>query len=390
MKYNFNQVVDRRGTYCTQWDYARDRFGHDDVLPFSISDMDFPLPEEMVKYLEDDLKSGIYGYTRWRNPELLASISNWYQRQYQTEINEDTIMYSPTVIFTLAEMMRLKSEKNDGVLLFNPSYDAFFGLIRENERQLVTSELLKKENYYEIDRDDFEAKIKKVKILILCSPHNPVGKVWTAEELAYIIKICKENNVFIISDEIHMDMCFTKPFIPLISIAREYQYAKNMVIATSATKSFNFPALLFSYVIIEDKELYQQFEVKLKYANGLSSCTRLGMKATMYVYNHLDQWLVELKNYIYENYQIVKQFMSENGLKVNVSELEGTYLLWLDVSKYDSAKLIDIMYNQTKVGIMSGDVYGTEGYLRINIGCPKVKLIKGLERFKAAIDILSE
>ncbi len=386
MNYRFDENTDRRGTYCTQWDYISDRFGSDDVLPFSISDMDFSLPKDMVDYLKENLTNGVYGYTRWKNEYLLDAIKSWYLRRFNLEIKETNIAYSPTVIFSISMLLDILSNENDKVMTFIPAYDAFFKLIEDNKRTLIKSNMILENKKYVIDKEDFSKKIKSCSIFLLCSPYNPLGKLWDEDELEYIISECKKNNVKIISDEIHMDISFEKKHIPLIKIGRKLNYSNNIIIVTSATKSFNFPGLLFSYLISDNEELINIFIEDLKQKKGLSSCTILGMHATAYVYNNLEGWLEELNDYIYENFKYVKEQLKDYPIKIN--EFDGTYLLWLDVSHYNIEKLIDIMYKETKVGFMSGEVYGMDNYLRINIGCSKFKLEEGLKRFKKALEIL--
>ncbi len=386
MNYDFDKNVDRKGTYCTQWDYIADRFGSDDVLPFSISDMDFSLPKDMVDYLKENLTNGVYGYTRWRNEYLLSAIKSWYFKRFNLEIKEMNIAYSPTVIFSISMLLDILSNENDKVMTFIPAYDAFFKLIEDNNRVLVKSNMVLEGKKYVIDKEDFSSKIKNCSIFLLCSPYNPLGKLWDEEELEYIISECKKNNVKIISDEIHMDVSFKKRHIPLIKIGRKLNYSNNIIIVTSATKSFNFPGLLFSYLISDNEDLVNRFIEDLKQKKGLSSCTILGMHATAYAYNNLENWLEELNKYIYVNYKYVKDSLKDYPIKIN--EFDGTYLLWLDVSYYDIEKLIDVMYKQTKVGFMSGEVYGMDNHLRINIGCSKFKLEEGIKRFKKALEIL--
>lgn len=383
MKYNFDKVTDRTNTYCTQWDYTVDRFGEEGILPFSISDTDFALPEDFVNHLNTTLSNGIYGYTRWRHDDFTNSVVGWYQKRFSYEVENKWIVYSPTVIYSLAELIRLTSEINEKIMLFTPAYDAFFNVVKENDRELVTSDLVIENTTYVINKLDFEEKIKDCKVLVMCSPHNPVGKVWNLEELEYVINICKENNVFLISDEIHMDITFKKKHIPILKVS-EYD---NMAIITSATKTFNFPSLMFSYNIIRNDIIREKFEVKLKQANGLSSCTIPGLYATMYVYNHLDTYLDEMNDYIYENYLYVKEYIKTNDLKLEINDFEATYLLWIDASHYSEkmSELADAMYHQEKVGVMLGDVYGCKNYLRINIGCPRSKLQDGMDRLNRAI-----
>lgn len=386
---NFDKKVHRKGTYCTQWDYTADRFGRDDVLPFSISDMDFELPESTSRVLMKSISKGVFGYTRWRHDDFKNCVTGWFHRRFDYNLNPEYITYSPTVIYSLAELLRMKSKE---VLLFTPAYDAFFGVLKENDCSPHISQLQIINNRFEINKPEFEKLIKNVDTLLFCSPHNPVGKIFSNDELEYIVSKCIENNVFIISDEIHMDVSFGKAHIPLLKVAEDFNYQHNCAIITSATKSFNFPGLLFSYILVPDSELKNNFEISLKVKNGLSSCTTLGLLATMDVYTNGDQWLDELNRYLYKNYQYALGFITANMPKMKIYEFDGTYLLWVDSRQYSDKfeQLIDIMYNQTSVGIMDGSVYGMEKFLRINIGCQRSKLEEGLKRFKLAVDILED
>ena len=207
-KMKFDEVKDRRGTYCTQWDYVKDRFGKDDLLPFTISDMDLESPKEIVDALIKRINHRIFGYSRWNHDDFKNSIEGWYNRRFNFQIDKEWIVYSPSVIYAVSKFIEMKSEKGDGVLINTPGYDGFFKVIEDNDRKLLTSSLKKVKNSYEIDFDDFELKCREAKIFLLCSPHNPTGKVWTEEELKRMIEICKKYNVFIISDEIHMDIIY--------------------------------------------------------------------------------------------------------------------------------------------------------------------------------------
>lgn len=386
---DFDTVVDRKNSFSTQWDYTADRFGRDDVLPFSISDMDFKLPDSTIKVLQESVASGVFGYTRWRHDQFKSSVISWYQRRLDYKLDANYITYSPTVIYSLAELLRMKSKS---VLIFTPAYDAFFGVLKENNCEIYTNELKVVDNRFTLDKELLEQTIINVDTLLFCSPHNPVGKIFTNEELEYIVSLCKKHNVFIISDEIHMDVSFGKKHIPILKVAEALDYLDKCVIVTSATKSFNFPGLLFSYALIPDQSLKADFEHSLKAKNGLSSCTTLGLLATIDVYNNGEQWLDQLNNYLFENYKYAKQYINDNIPKMKIYEFDGTYLLWIDSQYYERQfdQLLSVMYNQTKVGIMDGRVYGIPNFLRINIGCPRSKLEEGLRRFKDAVEIIDK
>lgn len=238
------------------------------------------------------INNGIYGYTRWRHSDLLTSITSWYDKRFNTAINSTDIIYSPSVLYSISTLVKLKSNVGDKVMFFTPAYDAFFNTISYNERVIVEEKLELVDNEFVINFKSFEENIKDCAILLFCSPHNPVGKVWSLEELEKISEICKRNNVFIISDEIHMDVVFKKKHIPFIKVDNE------VAIVTSPTKTFIFPGFIFSYAIISDKSLKERFEFQLKQADGLSSCSIPGLHATMYAYNHLGDYVDEMNDYI--------------------------------------------------------------------------------------------
>lgn len=386
----FDKKIDRYNTYCTQWDYTKDRFGNEDVIPFSISDMDFEVPSSTKKVLQERLEHGIFGYTRWNHSDLHDAVVNWYQKRFDYQLNPNYITYSPTVIYSLAELLRIKCI-NKKVLVITPGYDGFWGVCSENNLELITSDLEVIDSKYQINHDDFKAKVKLCDVLLFCSPHNPVGKVYSQSELEFIVNCCKENDTFIISDEIHMDITFEKQHIPMLKVAQTLNYENNTCIITSASKSFNFPGLLFSYALIADHGLKSQFEVSLKQKNGLSSCTVLGLAATMDVYNNGDQWLDELNQYVYDNYQFVKNSFQAANLKLVINQFDATYLLWIDASYYQKnfEELKQVLYNKYKIGIMDGNVYKMDYHLRINIGCSRQKLELGVNGLIAAIKEIS-
>ena len=207
---NFDAIVNRKGTYCTQWDYIKDRFGTDDLLPFTISDMDFEVPKEIIDSVISRVNHKVFGYSRWNNDDFKDSIKLWYNKRFNFSINKEWILYSPNVMYSVSNLIRMKSKMWDNVLILTPVYDGFFKTIKANNRNIISSSLKKSDSKYEVDFNDFEEKCKISKVFVFCSPHNPVGKVWDIEELKKIIDICKKYNVYIISDEIHMDIVYNK------------------------------------------------------------------------------------------------------------------------------------------------------------------------------------
>lgn len=383
----FDEVKDRRGTYCTQWDYVKDRFGKDDLLPFTISDMDLESPKEIVDALIKRINHKIFGYSRWNHDDFKNSIEGWYNKRFDFQINKEWIVYSPSVIYAISKFIEMKSEKGDGVLINTPGYDGFFKVIIDNDRKLLTSSLKKVENSYEIDFDDFELKCKEAKIFLLCSPHNPTGKVWTEKELKKMIEICKKYNVFIISDEIHMDIIYKGKHHPVLSQAGDY--IENIVLCTSASKTFNIPALCGSYLFITNQKDRDEFLRILKNRDALSSPSILAVIATITAYNKCEYWVNELVKYTESNIKYVKEYLEKNIPSLKCEVPQGSYFAWIDFSKLGISNeefqknLIDI----GGIAIMPGLTYGEEGryFIRLNVGCSIKKVEEGLQRIEKTV-----
>lgn len=389
---NFDEIKDRRGTYCTQWDYVKDRFGKEGLLPFTISDMDLESPEEIAEALVKRINHKIFGYSRWNHDDFKNSIESWYKKRFSCEIDKDWIVYSPSVIYAVSKFVEMKSEKGDGVLINTPGYDGFFKMILGNERRIISSPLKNINGKYEIDFEDFEKKCREAKIFLLCSPHNPVGKVWTEKELAKIIEICKKNNVFIISDEIHMDIVYNKKHIPIVSLGKDY--LENIVLCTSASKTFNIPAFTGSYLFIPSEKNREDFLKILKERDALSSPSILAVIATMTAYNECGYWVDELIKYTENNIKFVKEYLEKNIPELFCEIPDGSYFAWIDFSKLGISSeefqryLIDI----GEVAVMPGLTYGEEGryFLRLNVACSIKKVKDGLERIKKSVDYIRE
>lgn len=389
---NFDEIKDRRGTYCTQWDYVKDRFGKEGLLPFTISDMDLESPEEIAEALVKRINHKIFGYSRWNHDDFKNSIENWYKKRFSCEINKDWIVYSPSVIYAASKFIEMKSEKGDGVLINTPGYDGFFKMILGNERKIISSPLKNINGKYEIDFEDFEKKCREAKIFLLCSPHNPVGKVWTEEELTKIIEICKKNNVFIISDEIHMDIVYNKKHIPIVSLGKDY--LENIVLCTSASKTFNIPAFTGSYLFIPSEKNREDFLKILKERDALSSPSILAVIATMTAYNECGYWVDELIKYTENNIKFVKEYLEKNISELFCEIPDGSYFAWIDFSKLgiSSEEFQKYLIDIGEVAVMPGLTYGEEGryFLRLNVACSIKKVKDGLERIKKSVDYIKE
>ncbi|MCE4049787.1 MULTISPECIES: MalY/PatB family protein [Bacillaceae] len=394
MTYSFDRITKRTGTYCTQWDYIEDRFGEADLLPFSISDTDFQTPQEVSKALSRRLEHGIFGYTRWNHQEFKEAVQKWYRERFSAEPQQDWIVYSPSVIYTIAKLIHVLTDDEDHVVIQTPAYDAFFKMITDNNRRISANPLVVKDGKYHIDFADLENRLahNKAKVLLLCSPHNPTGRVWTENELEQIINLCRKYHVFIISDEIHMDIVLQpNKHTPIISKATALE---NVCICTSASKTFNIPGLIGSYAIIPSEHIRDEFLLTLKNRDGLSSTSILGLTATIEAYQSCGSWVDQLNDYIKNNMLFIQAYLEKQQLGATLQIPEATYLAWINIENmpYTPKQVQHALIHEGKVAIMAGDTYGAEGrsFLRLNAGCPQSKLADGLARFTQAINFLKK
>lgn len=383
----FDEPINRKGTQCTQWDYVEDRFGEKNLLPFTISDTDFKVPAAVEAALIKRMQHPVFGYTRWNHNEFKQAVCKWYSERFNSMIKSDWLVYSPSVMYSVKQLVTLLSEPGDGIIVQTPAYDAFYKMIKENKRKIVPNALIYDAKSYRIDFEELTRLMAQPenKVLLLCSPHNPTGRVWQKDELQRIIELAKTHDVFIISDEIHMDIVRKgQRHQPIIDLLQE-----NVALVTSGSKTFNFPGLIYSYGIIPDPKLRERFLTQLKEADGLSSTSIFGMIATIAAYDNESKWVDQLNDYLDGNFAYVIAYLQEHHPELVVTKSEATYLMWIDCTALGltMAELQQRMIRKGKVAIMSGEIYGKEGrnFLRLNIGCSREKLIDGLKRFTLSL-----
>ncbi|HCM9253686.1 TPA: pyridoxal phosphate-dependent aminotransferase [Enterobacter cloacae subsp. dissolvens] len=388
--FDFSTVVDRHGTWCTQWDYVADRFGTADLLPFTISDMDFATAPCIIEALHQRIDHGVFGYSRWKNDEFLAAVSHWFRQRFNSRIETETVVYGPSVIYIVSELIRLWSMPGDGVVVHTPAYDAFYKAIEGNARHVVPVAMEKQGTGWQGNMAALEAALAKPenKILLLCSPQNPTGKVWTREELTHMAELCARYNVAVISDEIHMDMVWgDHRHTPWNTVARG-----KWALLTSGSKSFNIPALTGAYGLIGDEESRNAYLGALKGRDGLSSPSVLALTAHIAAYQQGEPWLAALREYLEENLKFIAREMNSAFPTLNWTPPEATYLAWIDLRplNIDDRALQKVLIEQQKVAIMPGYTYGNEGngFIRLNAGCPHSKLEQGVQRLIAGINTL--
>lgn len=384
--FDFSTRIDRKGTWCTQWDFIQDRFGRGDLLPFTISDMDFKTAPCILTALEQRLQHGVFGYTRWNVPEFTSAIANWFSHLFSCHVNTDHIAYTPSVIYAVAQFIQLWSKPGDGVIVHTPCYDAFPKTILANSRQVAPAPLIKQGNHFVLDREQFKILTQnpKNRILLLCNPHNPTGKAWTQDELNFMATCCQENDIAVISDEIHMDLVWHKTHLPWLKT----QYPKSVLIS-SASKSFNTAALNGAYVIVPDEKKRAEYLHLLKERDALSSPAVFALIAHISAYNQGIDWLLALKHYLRDNLHYLEETLNGAFPTLNWAIPESTYLAWIDLTPLhlDEDKLQHDLIHQQKVAIMSGRTYGKEGrgFIRLNVGCPREKLEHGVNALINAI-----
>lgn len=388
MKYDFNKITDRRGTNAVKLDLAVARGKPADVLSLWVADMDFPTAPEILAALHKKVDHGIFGYSA-PDAAFFDAVKKWQKEEHDFEVDSKWIVTTPGVVFAISCAIKAFTDEGDSVLIQTPVYYPFKNMIVQNNRHLVTSSLFEKDGKWQIDFNDFEDKIIKndVKLFILCSPHNPVSRVWTREELLRLSEICLRHNVLVFSDEIHNDFVYA-PNKHTVYSTLSKEAAWNSVVATSASKTFNLAGLQFSLNFIQNPDLKKRFHDE-RNKTGYDEPSLMGLIATQAAYEHGKEWLSALKQHLGANREFVRSFLKNNLPKVRLIEPEGTYLLWLDFSAYGytDSELDDIIVNKAKLWLDRGTMFGKEGefYQRINIATPQPLLKEALERLQRVL-----
>lgn len=381
MSYEFDAVINRRGTNSLKWDFCSERGKPADLLPMWVADMDFPAPPEVLEAINKAVSHGIFGYTDVKQAYYDA-LSNWISRRYSFSFEKCDVLKTPGVVFALALAVKAFTEIGDGVLIQTPVYYPFYEVICDNNRKVVANPLIYQNGTYSIDFADFERKIIEtdVTLFVLCSPHNPIGRVWTRAELARLNTICKAHGVQVVSDEIHCDFVWDGHEHTCFGLLDE-----NAIIATAPSKTFNLAGLQVANILIKNANRRGKMKRELD-KSGYSQLSTLGLVAAQSAYESGAQWLAELKAYLAENIRYTKEFIATNLPKIKLVETQGTYLLWMDFSAYGLSQAdLDLrVTNGAKLWLDGGTMFGEdgEGFQRMNIACPRSILTQALSQLR--------
>ncbi len=382
MAYNFDEIIDRKNTNSLKYDFAVERGKPAGVQPLWVADMDLRVPPQVSDALVRASQHGIFGYSDVKG-DYFAPLSHWLDESFHWKVKSEWLVRTPGVVFAITTAIRSFTAKGDSVLIQRPVYYPFSLTIESNGRQLVNSPLVYKNGRYEIDFIDLEQKIidNNVKLFLLCSPHNPVGRVWTKEELLRLGDICLKHKVIVVADEIHQD--FTYPgHTHYVFASLKEQYKDITITCTAPSKTFNLAGLQISHIFIANEDLRRLFKKEL-WRTGYSESNSLGLVASQAAYTYGRPWLTELKAYLTGNLELARHYLSEMP-EATLIEPEGTYLLWIDFTKtqLEAAALDRIILEDAGLWLDNGSMFGPEGdgFQRINIACPRPRLQEALQK----------
>ncbi|HOE06241.1 MAG TPA: MalY/PatB family protein [Bacilli bacterium] len=376
---HFNKPINRLNTSSLKWDSIKIRTEKENVLPFWVADSDYMTAKPIMEALTSRIKNGAFGYT-YVDQEYLEIVKNWVWRRYQYQIEKDWIVPTPGIVPALFFAINALTTPEAKIIIQSPVYNPFYSVIINNNRKILENKLLPIDNTYQMDFINLEALLKEgAEMMILCSPHNPVGRVWTEAEILKVVKLCKQYNCLLVSDEIHCDLVFKE--YPFTSIGKFFHLYDKMIICTAPSKTFNIAGLMTSNIIIKDLTLREKFKRELS-IRSIGDPNLFGIEACKAAYTKCDDWLEAQVKHIQKNAMLVNQYFKKHIPEAKIAKLEGTYLMWIDMrfmhltSETLVKKLIDY-----GIFVNPGAMYGADydGFIRLNIACPQQQLQKGLE-----------
>lgn len=393
MKYDLDKIIDRKGTNSVKWEFMQMLAPdcRENTVPFWVADMDFQCAEPILKALHSRTDRMIFGYSSHRTTDYFDSVCGWYRQRFNWEVKADDIFFSPGIVPAIAYLIEILTKEGEGIIIQTPVYYPFINMVKSHDRKLITNSLIDIHGYYEIDFEDLEEKAREpdTKVLILCSPHNPVGRVWKEEELKRLASICFKNNVIIISDEIHCDLLRKDiRHIPLETLIPDEE--NRIITCVSASKTFNMAGMLMSNIIIHDKNIKKKWKEYVEDRLGLFMANPLSIVATLAAFKDGEEWLEQVLDYIDENMAFIDRFLKEHLPEAEFRIPEGTYLVWIKVNAYGRVKedLMPRILSEGNILIEHGGMFGIEGtdYIRLNVACPKSLLKEGFERLAGVLN----
>lgn len=391
MSYDFNEIIKRQNTNSLKYDFAVKRGKPENILPLWVADMDFMAPPAVINALVEKSRHGIFGYSESQD-DYLAVLQEWFSAQYSWEVQPDWLVKTPGVVYAISTAIRALTAKGDAVLIQPPVYYPFFESVLINERRLVLNELVYAQGKYSIDFEDLETKIidNQVKLFILCSPHNPVGRVWTVEELRRLGDICLKHGVTVVADEIHADFVYPGHRHCVLAQLKP-EFADITVTCTAPTKTFNLAGLQISNIFIANQTIRHRFKREMA-RSGYSQLNIMGITACQAAYSNGYAWLSELKRYLVQNLDFLRTFLRARLPQIKLVEPEGTYLVWLDCKELQltDQQLDDLIVNRAGLWLDAGTIFGAggSGFQRINIACPRSVLARALTQLEEAVNSL--
>lgn len=392
MPYDFDELIDRKNTNSLKYDFAKERGKNENLIPMWVADMDFPTLPEVTTALVKAAEHGIFGYTEVKE-EYFKILHEWFLSHYHWDIRKKWLVKTPGVVFAISMAIRAFTKEGEAVLIQRPVYYPFSETILDNNRRLINNAAVYKNGSYYIDFEDFEQKIidNQVKLFVLCNPHNPIGRVYTREELTRLGDICVKHDVLVVSDEIHADFIHPGHEHLVFASIRE-EFADRTITCTAPSKTFNLAGLQVSNVLIPNQALKYKFKEEIN-KTGYSQLNTMGLVACQAAYEYGDKWLKELNAYIYENLKTARQFIETELPALKVVDTEGTYLLWVDFQalELETEELENFITEKAGLWLDGGTMFGPEGkgFERFNVACPRATLLKALNQLKEAVSSLA-
>ena len=379
MKYDFDKTIDRRATNSYKWDSA-----HEGVLPMWVADMDFRTAPAIIDALQKRVAHGIFGYTRVSDAYYDA-VTSWFSRRHGWDIDREWIIYTSGVVPAVSAVIKALTAPGDKVIVQPPVYNCFFSSIRNNGCEIVSNPLRRVGDTYEMDFDALErcAADPRAKVMLLCNPHNPAGRVWTPDELTRLGNICLRNGVTVVADEIHCELVYQGfKYTPFASLSDAFLHRS--VTCVSPSKAFNIAGLQIANIVAFDNDLRSRIDKAIN-INEVCDVNPFGVAATIAAYNEGEEWLNQLVDYLHGNYEAMAEFCRRELPEFPITRLEGTYLVWMDCSSLGmpSDALEHVLLDDARLWLNAGTMYGAEGegYMRWNIACPRSVMLDGLNRF---------